>query len=325
MDLMKLVLISSLSLVLSACGGGGSGSSSGASTGNKSYSGKITSAVISETSKETIGQSSIEISKALAVDVSSMDYVPFAAEVNSNSASKEQAKKVLNIVKNILEPSNLPIAASEIEYGTCGGKAEASGSESNFTVIFTNFCETEYNSDTGYISVTLNGKVTGNVSDSKDSFSFYGLSISFGSENVTFTGNMTTLYYSDRDVYKDDIVISSSDGTVAWMSETVCYYSGGCSYSEYFTGNNGVTYRADDYSVYENDNGWQLSGKVYDPSLGSFDLDATNIQYCEDGSGKIESGMIFATDSQDNELSIVFIDCDTYALTFSGVSTAHAQ
>lgn len=325
MDIKKLTLVCSLSLgFLTGCGGSGSGSSA-VNTGNKSYSGNTAPAVITADNKASISESGIQIFDALAVDVSELQYLPYGIESTSN-IDKKTTTKYLATLKDKLTLSNLPIGASETEFGSCGGSATATGTESSFKVVFNNYCESEYDYDLGYsVAITLNGTVTGSVSDTKESFSFNNLTMNYGSEQITFNGNMTSLYYNDREVFKDDLVLTTSEGSIAWMGELECYYSGGCTYKEYFEADNGVTYRADDYSVNEYSDGWRFEGNVFDPTFGSFYLTANEIKYCTDGSGNIESGSMVITDAANNEMVILFTSCDGYIVNFNNVATGHEQ
>ena len=324
MDIKQLVVVCGLtSSLLVGCGGSGGGSSS--VTGNKAYSGKETAASLNSENSQDLADSSIEIVKSLAVDVSEVENLPFGV-VSQAKINKENLDTFIDKAVDFSELSNLPIGITETEVGSCGGTVTASGSESSFKAVFKNYCETEgYGQDA--ITITLNGTITGKITDSKESFTYNPLEMTINNETVSISGTVSVTYTNTSEIRNDDLKLVTSRGTLSWMSESECQnnYPYACTYTEYFTADNGVTYRADNYDLSQSSNGWDLSGRVYDPVYGYFDLNASDIQYCTDASGRIESGTIAITDQNSDVLGIQFSGCGSYVVYFNGIATGNAQ
>ena len=88
---------------------------------------------------------------------------------------------------------------------------------------------------------------------------------------------------------------------------------------------NGQTYQVEDSFVNgSNSNGWNAGGTFYDPTHGSVDFYATNIQYCTNGN--IESGTITLTDESDNTLQVTFTGCSEMTISLdNGTAATVAQ
>lgn len=315
MDLKRFFIIGALSAgVLVGCGSD-SDTSSGA-TGNKQYSGITSEASISEENEDALNTSSIEVAKGLAVNVDAINDLPFGVQIDQ-SLSKEQVKNALNaIVTKGQKFSNLPIGASESLPGSCGGTATVSGTETEFTVTFNNYCEEDSNEQ-----ITFSGKAKGSISDTSEKFTFYGLTITVDGVSTTIVGTVSTTTVNNKIITGQDLSYTSGGETTSWISTSTCndVYPYSCTYTETFTGESGITYKVEDYSISYDANGWDISGPedsgfiMYDPNYGSLEVEANDLVYCTDGSNNFQSGEIVVTDSSGIELNIDFTACGVFS------------
>lgn len=315
MDLKRFFIIGALSAgVLVGCGSD-SDTSSGA-TGNKQYSGITSEASISTENEDDLNNSSIEVAKALAVNVEGLNDLPFAVQLEQG-LSKEQVKTAIDsIVKKNMQSNQLPIGVSESEAGSCGGLVTVSGTETEFTVTFDNYCETE-----GDGQIIFSGKTTGSITDTSEVFTFYGLTITVDGVSSTVVGTTSYMTVNNSTVTEQDLSFTSGGKTISWISSSTCsnVYPYGCTYTETFTGDSGITYKVEDYYLSSDVNGWDISGPedsgfiMYDPNYGSLEVEANDLVYCTDGSNNFQSGEIVVTDSSGIELNIDFTACGVFS------------
>lgn len=319
----SLIISAALVTLLTGCGGS-SDSSSGVS--QISYSGVKTPATISADNSEDLASSSAAVTNSLISNDNSDD-LPFGIATNTQSA---KAGKTVNTIigqvrSNLSDSSNLPMGITENINGSCGGTANASGSETKYKVTFNNFCED---------GITLNGTVSGSETDSSSSWSSKNVSITTADGTMTFSGSGTCSYTETEDTETETCttnmtvtangMTNSSSFTEVCVSSYSPSYQEICTESEFIKADNGKTYQVEDSSVEgDNTNGWNVEGTFYDPTHGSIDFQASNIQYCDNGN--IQSGSITLTDESDNTLLVTFTSCDEMTITFNGSATTVNQ
>lgn len=326
MTLHKSLLFSAAVItLLTGCGGSSDSDSNGFSGSSVTYTGVTTPATINSDNSEALAESSAAVTKSLTSS-SSSDSLPFS--IISNSQSNEIGKTIKSIVnqalENSTESSNLPTGISEVQNGNCGGTASGTGTENQFSVTFNDFCNN---------GTTINGTVSGSETDSSRSWNTNNISISSTDDTITFSGssNCTKTETADtktesctQNIQATQNSVTSNVSFTEVCVENVSTGHNECTQIDYIQGDNGQTYQVEDSSVFGNNtSGWYASGTFYDPTHGSIDFRASNIQYCENGN--IQSGSITLTDESNNTLSVTFNSCDEMTITLNGTATTVAQ
>lgn len=319
----SLIISATLVTLLTGCGGS-SDSSSGIS--QISYSGVKTPATISAENSEDLALSSAAVTNSL-IGNENTDALPFGISTNNQSvkAGKMVNSLINNVRSSVTESPNLPIGITEEQVGSCGGTAEASGSESKYKVTFNNYCED---------GITINGTVSGSETESSSSWSSKNVSITTTDGTMTFSGSGTCTYTETEDTETEtctqNIKVTANGITNSASFTEVCVssyspsYQETCTETEYIKAANGLTYQVEDSEVNGNNTyGWDVEGTFYDPTHGSIDFEASDILYCDNGN--IESGSISLTDESNNTLAVEFTNCEEMTITFNGSATTVNQ
>lgn len=146
-------------------------------------------------------------------------------------------------------------------------------------------------------------------------------------------GNMTTtmdgtLYYEwdgSNFTYVYDLAITENGVTQVYNSTFTCDDMGCTSFEVYNIG--GTQYKAENVSVIDTTNGYNVSMQLYHEDYGYFQVDATNLVPCDSGGG-FQSGNVVITDETDDEtVDIVFSGCGANSMTatYQGVAQVFDQ
>ncbi|WP_455366470.1 hypothetical protein [Kaarinaea lacus] len=307
---MSMILKSFINLLvlgvvvgLTACSSGGDG---GGAPPVPSYNGATTPATVGADNAQVLGETATEATaEAINADTTSAGS-PFGVSI-SQASDLTIENKVAEIAKQLADNaklSNKPLAAtfSYTELGDpnfCGGSFSVPDSvvnsqtpPSSFTITFNNICYDAPND--GLSQMVMNGQIQYSETAS-------GFTIRYINFTVTMDGRTETLNFM-----------------------MTCDNFGGCSYSSDYVGDDGNTYRLENFSVTGSDStGYNVSATFYHPDYGSVDITTTTpILFNCAPNPQPGSGSLTFMGANGTSGSIEFNSCDSYTYCYgsSGMS-----
>jgi hypothetical protein len=281
-------LIVAGTLLLSGCGGS-SGDSDDIPAG-PSYTGPQTSATVDTDNQQEVAVASRDGTLQAITQDSGSDL-----PVGISLSADQRVALVNQLTLELAQSGQLPTGVTQTIDGDCGGSADVTSNSAGTSgqTDFDNFCTDDFDGQT-----IVNGRVDFTLTET--SFTAVYRNVTITTEGETFTLNMTVDCDTSDDNYE-------------------------CTYSSDFTGSDGRVYRAANVIVSgDNDFGYDIYARVYDPDHGYVDIEAFGITVCSGGG--IGSGTILVTDSTGTEvLDIDFSSCDAMSVTFNDVSEVYDQ
>ena len=298
------------SALLTACGGGGSSKKSENNSGtdnnsgseitidNIQYSGSTSTAGLSDTNQDAVAS---DAGKAVMALIDREDGETLTDEFQNFNGARA-------------------MASSNTVAGDCGGQMRISGGENSYTIVFGDYCS---NTEDGDISVngTMMGSDTTSGTIRTIRIQYDDIELSMDEETLGIDGYMvntinTGSVYSSTYTARFTFSYNGESRIQAW---DVSCSSQRCVYESYFVADDQV-YKTANYSLYEDSNGYQLSTDLYMPEHGQVNLEASDIQLCDDGSD-IASGTILVTGANNKTISVEYTGCGERTATLDGVAT----
>lgn len=289
-------------VLLSACGGGGSG---GSSYTGLTYSGNSDPAGIDANNAEQIGTTT---SNAVTTTVNNenSNNNPFAVAV-SGQAPLTARQTLNNIFKQIINETTvataLPVGVTYTSGDLndmsnsnvfCGGYMTGpSLSATSGTLTFYDLCFDIYEngSELIYLNGTMSFQETTNGNLETTTTSYTNFSMTVSGETYTISGTQRCTFNTDT-----------------W--EETC--------ADLYTGADGKVYQIEDASVLgDNTGGYYISATVYHPTFGSVEISTYNDPITICPNGHPGSGTISFTGSNGSYGSINFTDCNNYTVSYN--------
>lgn len=252
--------------------------------------GGTTSAEITAENMEALATAGTEgVKQAISTNDIPLSFAKVAKTSPVQSLTVSLAQTVSQDPKLLVE--NL---STEICVG--GGSAIADGTESNFTIIFTN-CTI-----TGGIVFDGTVNITTSVSGSTTT-----ISLNYISFTVTFDGETETF-----DLQATCTTTDNSDGT----------FSSSCTFDSEALGIDGRTYSVTDISVSgDSFTGYTVSATVTDPDNGIITITtSTPVTFNNCPNGQPDAGAIVVSDGT-NTMTVTYNDCNSFSIDFDGSTT----
>ena len=286
-----LALILSTPLLLSGCS-----SDSGGSSGNVTYKGNISAAVISAENAEEISVAVTEGTTQAVSEDTANESNPFAFSVTSVSTpGKDINTTIARIINSTrAQTNNLATAATvgAAEFGSdpyyCGGSVIIPDNfeTSSGKITFKNFCYDFLG------QMTMNGSI-------KFSQTASALTISYTNFTVSFEGEAYTINSS---------INCGLDGSGFITT---------CTISSSFKGTDGLTYRIDNFTVSGDPTfGFNVDATFYHPTHGSVTVTTTSPILLNCTGPQPSSGSISYTGSGGTSGSITFDSCTAYTYCY---------
>jgi hypothetical protein len=293
------LLVLGIAVGLTACSSGGDGGGGGGNVA-PTYNGATAPAAVDATNAEAIGTTATEATaEAINSDTASAGS-PFGISV-TESPDLTIENKVAEIVKKLADQTQLrdrPIAAtfSYTELGDpnfCGGTFSVPDSVANsptvpssFTITFNNICFDAPND--GLNQMIMNGQIQYTSTSS-------GFTIRYINFTVTMDGRTETLNFT-----------------------MTCDNFGGCSYSSDYVGDDGNTYRLENFSVTGSDSaGYNVSATFYHPEYGSVNVTTTSpVLFNCSPDPQPGSGTLSFAGANGTSGSITFDSCTSYTYCY---------
>ena len=306
----NLLVAGGSAMILAGCLGGGGGGGGGSSD-DGSFSGNTDPASVSS-QDDAAAVSYAATEGAYQAINSETTSLPTAAVIQSTNVEDELTADLLELIEENEQLSLSPTAATTLLTGDCGGE-----------VRFDSDDEQNSNPDNGTVEFSY-------------TYDSYCITSSDGGQITTDgTGDYTATYENGQLVEYSmtwDLTYTLDDGQTI-VSElsgtTTCDFSDNtfsCTFSDDFTGPNGETYRVENVSVSEDNNGnYGVSARVYDGDLGYVDFEASDINRRDCDNGNFQGGTITITDGEGNTIEVQFTNCNDCVVTFNGVSNTYDQ
>ncbi|WP_206074362.1 hypothetical protein [Marinobacter fuscus] len=287
----------SLLLGLTGCGGGGGGG--GGDTGGDTGGGGGGSvgfnegaATISSNEDAKLGAEAATQSARQAIAEEATPDSPFGVAIQVKP-QEWLVNHSLELVDSALAPTGAVMNVA----GDCGGNARVNYTNNqfdNYSVVYDNYC-----TGSGEYRSVING-----------TFDFFGYDNVESGGEWGYTFDYTVTYRGET---------TSTKGTYRCNGDFL-----NCTYTSDYVGTNGRTYRTSNVDVDDNfDGSYDVSARVYDGDRGYIDYQATDLLLCEGGYG-FQSGSIVVTDSSGgNVLRVDFADCNSFTVTYNGVSETY--
>lgn len=301
MKYLNYLMVGTLALALSACGGD-SGSSIPPAPA-PTYSGITTPAAITETNAQGLSTKSTDATEEAITQQTASDTNPFGISINAantdiNPLITRITREVVNHSQtNLNIPAGATITAAQLGAPFCGGSISYPDSMDpndmlNGTVTYNNLC---FDDGGLYGQIIINGTVT------------------FTQTNTSITIRYINFRMTGTDLNETINMTVSCDTS---------FFS--CSISADFTGSDGKVYRIADMSVSGFGTGpysYSIEATFYHPDHGSVTLAGSGLTYnCSNGYPS--AGTINITGSGGSSASITFTSCDGYTGTWDdGVSS----
>lgn len=304
---IKLAMILAVNVaVLAGCSGGGGGNSGTNDSSAVSNGSFNTTAAMRDAQAAEIDASNLDVLVTAATEGAAQAIsgdAPGLPSVGIASAGKPQA--IASDGMRSVATQSSSIAQTERYAGSCGGEYRAEFPDNyrggNFTakVVYDNYCE-----GSGGYQLIFDGTQTVNAD--------------FYSSDQT-SGKYVTYY---------DLTVSSN-----WeMFETTrirgwqeCRFDNNadaydCDEAHDYVTSNGRYYQVSDAQVTGNEyEGYNVSARVVDEEYGYVTINASNLIQCQNG-GFSSGAILIADASAAGVVEISFSNCDSFAVTYQGVS-----
>lgn len=150
---------------------------------------------------------------------------------------------------------------------------------------------------------------------------------SYGGYNATINGTITVSGNNSAFSISANLSVTAGGETESFTYSATCTSSGSssldsCTYSSSFTGDDGRSYSISGITVSGDDTtGYTISGRVTDPDHGVVTIATTTPVKFECPNGNPSEGVITVTG--DATVTVTFIDCDSFSVTFDGTTTVY--
>lgn len=284
---------------LANCGGGGGGGG-GSSTGIDTYSGNVSAATATDDNKDELANAA-RYGTAYAIENDGQDVdVPFKPSVKSTNI-----KDVIDdTLRMIAETQQQPVGYRFTEECDAGGS------------VTIDFVGVSQNAQT----IPENGTI---IADYNNCVYYQGgLSID-GTMEFVYTGFTEEQYFYETYVVSFNLTYDGNpySGVISCTN-----YGETCTYNQDFT-IEGVSYRVEDSNVTSgsSSNAYNVSATIYHEDEGYISIVAEDVTINSEGyvcSGTIS---IYEANSDVAIISVDFPDCDSFTLTYNGVSETYPQ
>lgn len=312
--------------------GGSNGGGTGTGNGSTQYDGLETAANVTSDNAGSIAESSVAASQSFIESANSAEppTLPLGVETNSFTAKIESA--VTAIINDVANPSlNIPVAATEVTQGSCGGTStattpdEANGDSIEITMVFDDYCEGDVTLS-GNASVAMSG-LSEDAETTTIVMTYNNVVVNDGEQEATMNGTITLVENSDgssRTSMNMTVVVDGESVVLAFESNCVSDFE--CTDVEYFE-INGEQFKAEDVDVTENSDGsYDIEAVVYDPEYGYFVIESEHLNSTGCDNGAFSSGSITVADESESSLiEIEFTSCTEMVVTFDNVANTVAQ
>ena len=309
MSITKLLLTSLSCLALISCGGGGGGG--GGQDDDKNQQ-AFSSEEVSIATVDTLG---------ISIESFKGDFVA-PRSINSPSSPIEQLKSTISAYTDS-QPDNLQIRATDTTSNTVNGNCTTlppgsytvsssvtTPDDSRMPYPRTGFADFVYND---YCTqVVINGDVFNSIFDGVVYFDFDLTSDTDGT--ISYIWDLRITSTSPNGLESNDI----------YLSET-CVISNrisNCTESYNHRSEDGTEYELSETTIDgSEDTGFTIEGTVSDNNGNSYAISFQGLKTCENGNFSEGSGTI--TINNENSIFIKFEDCNTFTVTYDGVSNLY--
>ena len=251
---------------------------------------------------------------------------PGTAEI-TDANSKDVAVAGAEATKAATDSDEVPLA---FKTGSTGYPTNALDVLDLGKQIAANLNAIEDYSDLCDVSGTLTINVPDNVTASSytATATYNNCTVSgYGGYNATINGTITVSGNNSTFSISANLSITADGETESFTYSATCTSSGSssldsCTYSSSFTGDDGRSYSMSGITVSGDDtSGYTVSGRVTDPDHGVVTIATTTPVRFNCSNGNPSEGVITVTGNA--TVTVTFIDCDTFSVTFDGVTTPY--
>ncbi|MES9990618.1 MAG: hypothetical protein ABW098_01600 [Candidatus Thiodiazotropha sp.] len=285
-----------LVLLLQGCGGGGGDSDGSTGSGDSTYTGTTSEAVIDSSNAKEIA-TGVASGTQQAVVSDSLSGVAMRPQATPGSKLVEVAPRIAQWI----EQFNGSLAAKTVnvtaEICDAGGQAIANtnDAETQGNITFTNCAMSDMQGGT----IVLDGVVE--------------FSVNTGADTLSMVFHVTVSYLGETETV--NLTLGCSNISSASIS---------CTMTSDFTGIDGRVYRIDDISVSGSEaSGFYVDMTFYDPDHGQVDVITSQPLTYGCANGVPGSGMLNLYGGSDTFATVSFDNCSSYTVTVDSVANTY--
>ncbi len=307
---LKLGTLIASALVIAACGGGGGGSDDGNNNNDDSgpsYDGQTSAAQIdTQDNAKHLGRASAEGARKAR----GQDSAPALTGVTVEGSDSRELLKETTFELIQQAESKLTVSGVDFDVPDDCGSGNAVFSVDNDDI----------NSNGGFEqgALTYNDYCAGSAQD--------GATIN-GTVNFNFSydnSNPPLLTKTEYDYDAVEVTDNATSVTRTINMSMACNYNNGtlasCTFSEAFTGINGVTYKIENVKVTGN-GPYGLDARVFHPDYGYIDIRSTTDVTYGCNNGMPDGGVIKFSDGTHSVVVSFLSNCNGFTVSYNGVST----